>query len=151
MKKYLLVAAATLAISSPSFAYLSTGQITTLALPVYGIYMTADASCLTGLVATVPLTKTPQSVNFAAGTAIGSGTLPATIGCVVIVAGKLPIERLVCRHLRHDLHEWRRPDLSRQQLQCRRVLYRPGGLRQTAVPTRFRGLRRSRPMRPPSA
>ena len=57
-----------------------------MVLPVYGIYMSSDATCATGLTAVVPLTLTPQSLNFVTGPTIGSAsTLPTTVGCVIIV------------------------------------------------------------------
>jgi hypothetical protein len=85
MKKFLLMALSAVLISSPAFAFLPVSAVTSMSLPVYGIYMSSDPSCTTGLVATVPLTLTPQAINFAANPAIGSGSVPATIGCVVIV------------------------------------------------------------------
>jgi hypothetical protein len=83
-----LVAVSAILVSSSAFAYLPVSSITTLALPVYGVYMSADPTCVTGMVATIPLSKTPQTINFASGPVIGTAdTLPATIGCVIIVVG----------------------------------------------------------------
>ncbi|MDB5037427.1 MAG: hypothetical protein JWQ35_955, partial [Bacteriovoracaceae bacterium] len=89
MKKFLVTAISAVFISSSVFAYLPVSALTTMSLPVYGVYMSADATCTTGMVATVPLTTTPKTINFAAAQSqsIGSGNVPATIGCVVIVIG----------------------------------------------------------------
>ncbi len=87
MKKSLLIAISALLVSSSAFAYLPVSAVTTMALPVYGIYTSSDPTCMTGMIATVALTKTSQTINFASNPTIGSGALPATIGCVVIVVG----------------------------------------------------------------
>ena len=87
MKKSLLIAVSAILVSSSAFAFLPSTAVSTMSLPVYGVYMSADATCATGLVATVPLSKTPQTINFAANPVIGSGSLPSSIGCVVIVIG----------------------------------------------------------------
>jgi hypothetical protein len=86
MKK-LILATLSLAFANSAFAFLPVSAITTLSLPVYGIYITADATCTSGFVATIPLSTTAKAVNFASNAAIGAGSLPSTIGCVVIVAG----------------------------------------------------------------
>ena len=87
MKNQLLTALSALLFSSSAFAFLPVSAVTTMALPVYGVYTSADPTCLTGMTATVALSKTPQAFNFAAGGSLGSGPVPTTIGCVVIVAG----------------------------------------------------------------
>jgi hypothetical protein len=86
MKKIFVACVLATFSSSFSFAFLPISSISSMTLPVYGVYMTSDASCITGLIATVPLSLTPQSVNFVAKPMIGAAnSLPATIGCVVIV------------------------------------------------------------------
>jgi hypothetical protein len=86
MKNTLLFFVTALLSSSVSLAFLPMASITSMTLPVYGVYMTSDASCATGLTATVPLSTTPTSTNFVAKPIIGSaGSFPATIGCVVVV------------------------------------------------------------------
>jgi hypothetical protein len=85
MKKSLLMALSTILISSPAFAFLPVSAVSSMTLPVFGIYMSTDPSCTTGMQATIPLTTTPLPINFVANPAIGSGSIPATIGCVVIV------------------------------------------------------------------
>jgi hypothetical protein len=88
MKKLLMLSVCGLVASGPAFAYLPVSAITTMALPVYGVYMSADPTCVTGMVATIPLSKTPQTINFAANPVIGTAdSLPVTIGCVIIVVG----------------------------------------------------------------
>jgi hypothetical protein len=87
MKKYLLVAASVAAIADPAFAYIPASSVTTMALPVYGVYTSSDPTCTTGLTATVALTKDPQELNFAENPTIGAGPIPSSIGCVVIVIG----------------------------------------------------------------
>ncbi len=87
MNKKFLFALSLMLASSPAFAYLPASAITSLSLPVYGIYMTADPTCTSGLVATVALSNTAQTINFASSAIIGSGSIPSTIGCVIIVIG----------------------------------------------------------------
>jgi hypothetical protein len=87
MKKILFLALAAISVSSSAFAFIPASSITTMSLPVYGLYTTADATCTTGLVATIPLSSTPQSLNFAQKPTLGQGSVPATIGCVIIVIG----------------------------------------------------------------
>ncbi len=71
---------------APAAANLPASAITALTVPVYGLYTTADPTCQTGLVATIPLTKTPTSINFATAPSLGSGPIPAGgIQCVVMV------------------------------------------------------------------
>jgi hypothetical protein len=70
-----------------SFGYLPKSAITQMSMPLYGMYTTADPTCLTGLVATIPLKATPTSVNFVSGSAIGRGEIPAGgIKCIIIIA-----------------------------------------------------------------
>lgn len=86
MKTFLLLAASALMTSSSAFAFLPVSAVTSMTLPVYGIYMSTDATCTTGMTATIPLSTTPQLINFVANPVIGTASnLPATIGCVVIV------------------------------------------------------------------
>ena len=87
MNKNLTLLISSFFLSTPAFAFVPASAVTTMSLPVYGIYTSSDPTCTTGLIATVALTKTPQSINFAANPIIGSGSLPTTIGCVVIVTG----------------------------------------------------------------
>jgi hypothetical protein len=87
MKRYLLASVSALLISGSSFAYVPSSSITKMSLQVYGIYTSSDPTCTTGMTATVALTKTPQQINFADKPAIGSGSVPSTIACVVIVIG----------------------------------------------------------------
>jgi hypothetical protein len=74
------------AVTGNALAYLPTTSISSMTLPVYGIYMTSDSTCTTNLVATIPLSTTPKSINFVSNPIIGtSSSLPSTVGCVVIV------------------------------------------------------------------
>lgn len=74
--------------SQAAFGYLSKSDITEMTMPIYGVYTTADPTCLTGLVATMPLSATPTSINFVSSAAIvRGGSLPADgVKCVIIVA-----------------------------------------------------------------
>ena len=71
---------------SPAFATIPGSAVTTAQLPVYGIYTTSDATCQTGLVAGIPLSKTPQTFDFTKSPVIGNGGVASPINCVVIVA-----------------------------------------------------------------
>lgn len=86
MKNIILITLFAAFASSSAFAYLPVSAVTSMTLPVYGIYMSSDPTCTTGMTATIPLSTTPQSINFVANPAIGTAaSLPSTIGCVVIV------------------------------------------------------------------
>jgi hypothetical protein len=87
MKKNLFLALAAISVSSSAFAFLPTSAVTMMSLPVYGIYTSSDPTCTTGMIATIPLSLTPQTINFAKSPTIGQGSVSATIGCVVIVVG----------------------------------------------------------------
>jgi hypothetical protein len=74
-------------LGAPARANLPASAITALTSQVYGMYTTSDATCQTGLVATLPLTATPTAVNFATAPTLGTGPIPsAGIACVVLVA-----------------------------------------------------------------
>jgi hypothetical protein len=87
MMKSLMLIAPALLLSGSAFAFLPVASVTTMSLPVYGVYTTSDPACVTGFSATVPLSTTPQTINFAASPAIGTGPVPATIGCAIFVIG----------------------------------------------------------------
>jgi hypothetical protein len=84
MKKLIFIFFAVWA--TPGFAALPLSAFTSMVMPVYGIYTSADPTCLTGLVATVPLKVTPTDVDFVAAGAMGTGSIPTGgINCVIIV------------------------------------------------------------------
>lgn len=86
MKKLLLSAFFAVFSTTTAFAYLPVSAVTSMTLPVYGIYVSSDPTCVTGMIATIPLRTTPQPINFVANPVIGTAnSMPATIGCVVIV------------------------------------------------------------------
>jgi len=87
MKNIFLSLVSFVFISANAFAYVPASAVTTMAIPVYGVYTSADPSCTTGMIATIPLTLTPQLINFAKHAAIGTGPTSNTIQCVVIVTG----------------------------------------------------------------
>jgi len=70
-----------------AFGGLARSNVTDMTLGVYGIYLSADPTCQTGLIASVPLSTTPVAKNFAAAVSptLGSGAIPSSINCVVIV------------------------------------------------------------------
>jgi len=68
-------------------ANLPSSAITKLEMPVYGVYITSDPTCMTGLNATMPLSATPTTFDMATGPSIGTGAVPTDgIKCVVIIA-----------------------------------------------------------------
>jgi hypothetical protein len=73
-------------VASPAFAWLPRSAISSLKGSLYGLYTSADPTCQTGLVATIPLTKTPTAFDFTSGAAIGSGPVSSPINCIVMVA-----------------------------------------------------------------
>jgi hypothetical protein len=66
-------------------AQLPASAISNLTLNIYGLYTTADASCQTGLVATIPLATTATAFNFATSPTLGTGSVSSPINCVVLV------------------------------------------------------------------
>ena len=84
MKNQFLISLSAFMFPISAFAFIPSASITTMSLKVYGIYTSADPTCATGMVATIPLTSTPQTLNFAQTPTIGSGAISETIGCVVI-------------------------------------------------------------------
>ncbi|MGZ3688919.1 MAG: hypothetical protein ACXVBW_11495, partial [Bdellovibrionota bacterium] len=69
----------------PTFAYLPRAAITTETLKVYAVYTTTDATCQTGLVATVPMTATPVSVDFTKAIDAGAVSVSSPINCIIMV------------------------------------------------------------------
>jgi hypothetical protein len=67
-------------------ANLPPSAISQMKVGLYGIYTSDDATCQSGLVATVPLTAAPSDFDFAASPSLGEGPIPAGgIKCVVIL------------------------------------------------------------------
>lgn len=52
---------------------------------LYGVYMTKDPSCQTGLMSAVFLSRTASSIDFAKAPNLTTATVPAKIGCVVLI------------------------------------------------------------------
>ena len=71
--------------SGSAFAYLPGSAINNLTMTIYGVYTTSDATCQTGLLATVPLSATPQTVNMTNIPNIGQGPVANPINCVIMV------------------------------------------------------------------
>jgi len=84
MKKQLLLSLSSFLLPVSAFAFIPAASISTMSLKVYGLYTSADPTCTAGMVATIPLSNTPQTLNFARTPTIGSGPVSATIACVVI-------------------------------------------------------------------
>lgn len=68
-----------------ALAYLPIAAITTANMYLYGLYTTADPSCMTGLVATLPLSATAKTINMASAVTLGNGVLATSVNCVIAV------------------------------------------------------------------
>ena len=71
--------------AAPAFANLSRDAVTSLQVKLYGFYTTTDATCQTGLVATIPLSKTATLYDMAKSPTFGSGNVASPIGCAIMV------------------------------------------------------------------
>ena len=75
-----------LLLSQLAHAVLPKSAITSMVLPIYGVYTTDDPLCLTNLTATVALKTTPENFDMMKSPTIGAGEIPAGgIKCVVMV------------------------------------------------------------------
>ncbi len=70
---------------SQANASLPRGNISNVGVSLYGVFMTSDPSCQTGLISSLPLSKTPQSSNFVSAPILGAGSVPNRLGCIVLV------------------------------------------------------------------
>ncbi len=70
---------------SQANANITRSNISNVGVTLYGVYMTSDPSCQTGLIASVPLVKTPTTSNFVNAPVLGSGVVPVKVACVVLV------------------------------------------------------------------
>jgi hypothetical protein len=72
-------------LTSQAFAFVSNSSLLSMTLPVYAIYTTADPTCQTGLVTTVPFTSSPTNFNFVAGGPLGVGGISSSVNCAVFI------------------------------------------------------------------
>ena len=72
-------------ISKMAFAFLPLSAISATNLQIYGLYTTSDPLCQTNLVPTLPITATPQTLNFASSPTLGAGSIASPINCIIIV------------------------------------------------------------------
>ncbi len=87
MKHSLLLVLASILATQNAHAFLAGTAITKYTLPVYAVYITSDATCLTGLTAVKAMSATPEEMDFAKTPTLGTATLPTDgIKCVVLVA-----------------------------------------------------------------
>src|SRR4051794_29510607 len=70
-----------------AFAGIAASAVTSMKMKVYGIYATADATCATGWVTTSAFNSAGATVDFATSATIGTGTIPSSFGCVLIIVG----------------------------------------------------------------
>ena len=84
MNRILIVLASVL-VAVPAFANLPRSAISKMTIPVYGIYTTADATCQTGLIPTLPLSSTPVTFDMISSPTLGQGKRAKGIQCVIFV------------------------------------------------------------------
>lgn len=84
MKYFALVAFLILS-QHQAWANLTRSNISNVGVSLYGVFITSDPSCQVGLIASVPLTKTPTSSNFVTAPVLGAGPVPLRVACVVLV------------------------------------------------------------------
>jgi hypothetical protein len=68
-------------------AYLPRAATSDIDINIYGLYTTNDPTCQTGLVATIPMSRTPQLVDFAMSPSFGRGPVANPVKCMIVVAG----------------------------------------------------------------
>jgi len=79
-------------LGATSFANLPRSAVNSVGVTLYGVFTTADPTCQNSLVASLPLSKTPITSNFAVAPILGAGSVPTKIACVVLVlANKIQI------------------------------------------------------------
>ena len=87
MKKLNLIVSLFL-ISHSAFAFIPASSITSQKVKLYAIYTTADATCQTNLVATVPMVATPLSLELTTGPQVnGSVSVSNPVNCIIAVVG----------------------------------------------------------------
>ena len=79
------VMCAFLLLASQAQANLARSNISNVGVSLYGVFITSDPTCQVGLIASVPLVKTPVSSNFATAPVLGAGPVPLRVGCIVLV------------------------------------------------------------------
>lgn len=89
MKKFYAttaIAGALMMASAPSaLASLARSAFSSVTASVYGVYVTSDATCQTGLYPAVSLTSTATSMDFTKNPSIGAGIVPSAINCMVVI------------------------------------------------------------------
>jgi hypothetical protein len=72
----------------PAHAFIPLSGVSSLKVQLYALYTSADPTCQTGLVATVPMSKTAVTVDVMQGPQVGSNaSTSSTINCIVWVTG----------------------------------------------------------------
>lgn len=89
LSKVALVAGLTTSIFSvmtnDAHATIPRSGVSSLVMQVYGLYFSSDPTCQTNLVATIPISKSAQSVDFLQSPVLGSGIIPSSVNCIVAV------------------------------------------------------------------
>ena len=85
MKRILVLGLLAGILPGAAWAELPGSAITSMKISIYGIYMTEDPTCQTGLIPTVPLQATATEEDLSQNPVLGSGPIPAAIQCVIMV------------------------------------------------------------------
>jgi hypothetical protein len=75
-----------LLVAHTSHAILPSSAVTSFKMYIHGIYTTSDPTCQSHLKATVPLTATAVETEFMQSPSLGTGKVPKSIRCVIIIA-----------------------------------------------------------------
>jgi hypothetical protein len=85
MKRIILFSASLIFMHGVAHADLPASAISTMNLSMFGMYTTSDPTCQKGLTATIPLSATSTTFNFAASPTLGSGPIASPINCVIFI------------------------------------------------------------------
>jgi hypothetical protein len=72
--------------ASRAYAFLPNSAYSSAPVTIYGVYTTADPTCQTGFVATIPINGSESQVDLTLDQSLGAvAATPATIGCAIVI------------------------------------------------------------------